>query len=424
MTVWQYAQLRVTRDDRLASSSWMIAWYGPDTTTQDTAEVYSEVVAELNRAGTQGWELVNVVAMDAGDGRYLSGERDWSLTRYTFRRPHDLRAARRAEPDQQGESPRSQPIRTGQPGPPQDDNLAGSMTAQPGTLVRLTAYWQPDREAGDETTEDLDPGSTPGRLLVRREAVRPGQADIAAIESFRVEYQKPGISADRRKEIEDAASDYAASWIEGQFGVTWWQTPQHLVLSQAADVLNGSAEWLCGLVKDPLADAASTIAAAGPLVDIGAGITANLATEPLTAPLEGAARACEIAGIVIGLATGTPPLVMACAHRLAHDETGRLLSRGFKQVITSIGADRDRKAAAVNNLPHPDHEPPAPKPFKPRLSHSPQPSQNPPGTAVPRPDPGPRPALRNPEPPQGPTSAPDAPRQPPSGPSGAPGGPG
>ena len=102
MTVWQYAQLRVTRDLRLtASGNWTIAWYGPDATTQDTAEIYSHVVAELNRAGTEGWELVNVAAMDAGDSGQRSGESDWSLTIYTFRRPHIPTVAKIAEPIQE-----------------------------------------------------------------------------------------------------------------------------------------------------------------------------------------------------------------------------------------------------------------------------------------------------------------------------------
>ena len=289
--MWQYAQLRVTLDDRLAvSGNWTIAWYGPDATTQDTAEAYSDVVAELNRAGTQGWELVNVAAMDTGDSGHRSGERDWSLTSYTFRRvrrPQEVTAATSAEPIQQGESLRSQLIRGGQLEHARDDSLAGSMTAEPGTLVRLTAYWLPDREPAGKTIKDRDPRSAAGHVLIRCEALRPRrQADIAAIESLRVEYQNPDIREDRREEIKTAAAGYAASWVEGQFGVTWWQTRQSFPLSQAADLLNGSAEWLRGLVEHPLAGAASTAGAAGPLVRIGAGITANFVTEQLTAPLD------------------------------------------------------------------------------------------------------------------------------------------
>lgn len=59
-------------------------------------------------------------------------------------------------------------------------------------------------------------------------------------------------------------------------------------------------------------------------------------TARLTAPLGDAARVCEIAGIVIGLVTGMHPLVMACAKRLAHDELGNMLARGFEQLINSI----------------------------------------------------------------------------------------
>ena len=347
MTVWQYAQLKVTHEDRLAASdNWTIAWYGPDATTQDTAEVYGDVVAELNRAGTQGWELIDVAAMDAGDSRHLSGERDWSLTGYTFRRPQDLTAAERAEPVQQGESPRSQPTRTGlHPLPAPDNTLAGSITAEPGTLVTLTAYWLPDGEPADRTIEDRDPGSALGRLLISRKTTPlRSQASLGLTESLRLGYEAPDITPEQREQIQAAAADYAASWIEDQLDATWWQTPQRLLLSQAADVLDGSAEWLRGLVEHSLSAAASTAGAAGPLVDIGAGITANLVTEPLTAPLEDTAQACEITGIVIGLATGAHPLVIACAHRLAHDEAGHLLSKGFEQVLASIDADHDPNA--------------------------------------------------------------------------------
>ncbi len=125
----------------------------------------------------------------------------------------------------------------------------------------------------------------------------------------------------------------------GQWGVTWWQTSQSFPLSRAADLLNGSAEWLRSLVEQPLAGIAADTGAEGPLVDIGAGITARFATAPLTGPPEGAARLCEVTGIIIGLVTGGHPLVLACAKRLAHDAADQLLSAGFKHIFGCTSAE-------------------------------------------------------------------------------------
>jgi hypothetical protein len=213
----------------------------------------------------------------------------------------------------------------------------------PAGLVRVTLYFLPDSAV--DGTHPHGMGSASGRLLIEREVARPhSQADYDRIESLRVQYENPHLSAREREGLKDAAGDYAASWVDGQWRVTWWQTVQSLPLSRAADVLDGSALWLRGMVEHPLADAASRAGAQGPLVDIGSGITANFVTAPLTRPLEGAARVCEVAGIVIGLATGMHPLVIACAKRLAHDELQRGIARGFEQIISSPGAGRERTA--------------------------------------------------------------------------------
>ena len=221
MTVWQYAQLRVTYDNRSeAGGRWTMAWHGPDATTQDTAGVYGDVVAELNRAGTAGWELVDVTTLAAGDSSHFSDETNWSLTRYTFMRPYDPMAAENPGLIQRADSPRSQPTRTGQPEHPLDDNLAGSMTAE-SAVVRLTGYWLPDRSRRWYHLRARG-RSASGRLLVKREAARvSSQADIDAIESFRSRHEKPHVSTGQREKIKAAAADYAASRVEGQFGVTW-----------------------------------------------------------------------------------------------------------------------------------------------------------------------------------------------------------
>ena len=421
MTVWQYAQLEVRYDSRSAESQWTITWHGLDASRQDTAGAYDAVVAELNRAGTEGWELADVAVLDVGDNRHFltSGTGDWSITRYTFRRPYDAAVATSTEPIPQplppagpapprvrrlppGEparpwaqlppptepalpgvqavtpaepagpgvqavtpaepaGPGVQPVTPAAPAGRQGADPAASAAAESVTLVRLTAYWLADSEPPGAAIEGRGQGLTVGRVLIRRGVARPrNQADVDAIESLRAECQDPGVSKERREQIAAAAADYAASRVEGQFGGTWWRTSQSFPLSQAADLLDGSAEWLRGLVDRPLDDAASVAGAAGPFVPIGAGITANFVTAPLTRPLEGAARACEIAGIVIGLVTGAPPLVLACAKRLAYDEIGQVLSGGFEQAITSIGAARDRTAGAAPDAKVQAPEPPRP----------------------------------------------------------------
>ena len=381
------------------------------------------MVAELNRAGAQGWELVDVASLHAGSNRTVltSGTNDWSITRYTFRRPYDAAAVTSTGPIPQQGRLQVQPSTPAEPAQPlrpatgslgtglgrrpqlhevtpsdlvgsQGADLAGSAAGEPVTFVRLTAYWLADGEPVGSAMRGRGRDLAAGLVLIRREVARPrGQADIDVIESFRVEYQDPGVTKDRREQIAAAAADYGASWVEGQFGVAWWQASGSFPQSQAADLLDGSADWLRGLVYHPLDDAASAAGAAGPVVYIGAGITANFVTAPLTRPLEGAACVFEIAGIVIGLATGALPLVLACAKRLAHHVIGQALSRGFEQVITSIGADRDRTAGTA-----PDAKIQAPEPTgsavppvtQRRLAPPPSPTR-PPRPWAPR-SPGPR----------------------------------
>jgi hypothetical protein len=296
MTAWRYAQLRVSYRNRLATDSgrWTIAWHGPDETTHDTAGAYDGVVAELNRAGTEGWELVDVATLDAGDGGCVPDRRDWSLTQYTFRRPYASAPVKSTELVQQAESPSWQPIGISQPADSQDGGLAGSGPTESPTLVKFTVFCKPDSISG----------SNAGRLQIKCEIAHLwSQADIDEIDPLRSAYQDYGTGNDRRDEIKAAAADYATSWTEGQFTVTWWETPQSFPLTKAAELLHGSADWLRQLVENPVADAASRVGIPGPLVPIGAGITANLVTARLIAPIEGAARVFEAAAIVIGLAT-------------------------------------------------------------------------------------------------------------------------
>ena len=332
--MWQYAQLTVTYDGRLAveGGEWTITWYGPGVTTVSKSRSYADVVARLNGAGDADWDLVDVAALDDGGNGHLSLGRDWSLTRYTFRRPSSAASSRpslatgQSEDLRQSES-RSADTETDHSAGPSPSGGGESAVGATVTAVRFAVYWQPDRGASGAT----------GRFVVAREAAR--LHDPAEIDTFiRLgwECDSPGVTRERREQIKAAAADYAASWTEGQWGDAWWQTPQGFPLSRAADLFDGSAEWLRSLIEHPTVDVLSAAGVDSPMVTIGAGVAANFVTAPVTAPLEGAARLCEIAGIVIGALTGMHALVMACGKRLAHDEAHRLLGKGFERVIGSF----------------------------------------------------------------------------------------
>jgi len=155
---------------------------------------------------------------------------------------------------------------------------------------------------------------------------------LIKINSLRTEYEGSDAS-DRAEALRAAAADYIAAQVENTLDISWWETSESFPLSDAADVLNSSAEWLRSLAERPLAAAAQAVGVGGPVVPIWAGITAQLATARLTAPLENAARICEIVGVLVGVATGMHPLVVACANRLAHDELVNALAGVFERAL-------------------------------------------------------------------------------------------
>jgi indole-3-glycerol phosphate synthase len=262
---------------------------------------------------------------------------------YSFKHPHFFTEAETAELIQEAQSPRSQPIRVGQPKSPKGDNLVEPRAAEP-ALVTLTSYWQ-DNEAvsGAPVGGESEPT---GRLLIEYKIARPrSRTDVDVIESLLVRCQDVDVDEIRRAQLKAAAADYVASLVERQWDVTWWATPQSLPSSEAADLLNGSAEWLRGLIEHPLANTPSTAGAEGPLASVAAGIASNFVAAWVAAPLENAVRIYEIVGVIGGAAQDLSPLVIVYAKRDVHDELGKVLARGFEQIVNSIGADRQRAPA-------------------------------------------------------------------------------
>jgi hypothetical protein len=211
-------------------------------------------------------------------------------------------------------------------------------------LIRVTCYALREEPAGRDPA-DPGPAQPATRFLIKRETVVTTSAAAPPAEALRHDYEQAGAGRERES-IRAAAADYAAQQIQGTVLVSLWQTQESFPVATAADFLDGSAGWLRGLVTDPLSGLVSGVGLPGPVASAGAGIGANFVTAPVTTPLEQAARVCEVAGIVFGVLTGLHPVVIACAKRLARDETGQALSAGFQRIMTFPDAVARPAAAA------------------------------------------------------------------------------
>jgi hypothetical protein len=218
-----------------------------------------------------------------------------------------------------------------------------NVRAPEGRIVKATIYILRNRVEDD--TESL---AAEACLLVRQEvAAAHDKADISKLESIRAEHQDAHADSDRWESLEKAAADYFSQQSEREANISWWETTQSFPLWDAANVLNGAADWLRSLVDRPLTEEAQASGAAGPVTPMMAGITANAATERLTRPLEDGAQICEVAGIVIGLALGMHPMVIACGKLLARDEIGRALSLVYEEILDMEPIGRARERALV-----------------------------------------------------------------------------
>ena len=89
MAKWEYALLVRRRMARVDAPGWEVTfhWYGPDGSMLDVTQFGETALAHLNRAGTQGWELVSV-----SENPSLEGTTE--LHRYHLKRPVVVAAPR------------------------------------------------------------------------------------------------------------------------------------------------------------------------------------------------------------------------------------------------------------------------------------------------------------------------------------------
>ncbi len=234
-----------------------------------------------------------------------------------------LRAARPAPP------PRSSP----EPGRQATFSAPPATVQDPATLITVTCYALRDPKA-DRAGRAAQPGEA-ARLVVRREVAVAAQVS-RPIETLRREYGQPGVHREHQDAIREAVANYAAQRVQGTVLVSLWQTERAVPVTDVAGLLDGSAGWLRGLVADPLSGLVTGAGVPGPAASAVAGITANFVAAPITTPLDKAARICELAGIVFGVATGLHPLVIASVKRLAYDEFGTAVSAAFEQAMTPL----------------------------------------------------------------------------------------
>ena len=316
---------------------------------QSVSENYSEgkqtVLELLNRFGADGWELASIQDHREGEAGFLLSDASRLFTVYTFKRPRVLLEEKNAQLIRSSEGSRSRRIRANQSAYTSSDKFVDSSSVAVASVIRFTVCWQ-DGDPAHGTANDS--GFTPaaGRLLIVSEVARArSQGEVEFIERLRVDYLNDDASEGWREDIRAAASEYMASAVQDQLAIKWFEVSQSFPLSNAAKLLNGSAEWLRGQVENPLADISASAGFEGPEIDIGAGIIANFVAAPVTKRLGKAARVCEIIGIVVGVATGAHPLVMACTKLFVHDKAKEVLSEGFENIFKSMSSIADSISA-------------------------------------------------------------------------------
>lgn len=100
------------------------------------------------------------------------------------------------------------------------------------------------------------------------------------------------------------------------------------------DAIEGASGGLQDAVGTPLRGAGGALGLSSGEAAFSAGVATNLILAPITGPLGEAATYIEVAGIIIGLATGAHPLVLACIKPLAHSQLEHALSQCFVKLIS------------------------------------------------------------------------------------------
>jgi hypothetical protein len=390
-------------------------------TRKSTAPLINEAVKELSKQierttgelGRQLQEITTRLQRDTGqirlDDRKIQGRLDHADSRIsnvasqleTIRRLAEQIGARQEQLSAELAVQRAD----GRAGEEASDAvLAGGSAAVSGPQLYVFGIIPTPVQSQVRIQVERYPGKLPTELL-------GDPADTSAI-IHRAEHDE--AFSDR---LSEAACDYfAAKWGDPAFELLTqrWRTLNTFPETAAAEVCNRIANGLNAIVEKPLEKAGTVIRLPGLEASTAAGIGSDLILQPVTQPLAQMAKLLEIAGVIVGLATGFHPLALSAAKMLAHDEFHAVVARGIReaagQVVKGLAGPAEApdlptvdRASEISAAPVP--APPSPD----RLARP-----NPASTAPQPPQPPPPPPPRVPQSP--PPPPPRVPQRPPLAP--------
>lgn len=212
------------------------------------------------------------------------------------------------------------------------------------------------------------------RLGIERTVVSVPKTRLDSVSSPRVPGQEraSGLEGPLSEVSSAAAASLATELTKSLAPSDRWLSAHSYAAEDIAQALDQVPGWLHQLVADPVQHAASQIGLPPPAGAAIGTVAAQAAFSRVTVPMARAARCCEIAGVVVGAATGLHPVAAACVKMLAHDVASKTLTRhltdlvkvpGWKTEGPSAPELRPPSAPAAEERPAPRIAPPhAPRP--------------------------------------------------------------
>ena len=135
-----------------------------------------------------------------------------------------------------------------------------------------------------------------------------------------------------------------------------WKASDDLSFAHAVNFLDDMTVNLHEAVRGSLEHLTSPLDIPAPADLAGADVMATLLTEPVAEPVKDLEHGLEIAGILLGLLTSSPTLVMTCTKYLIHDAIGSALANVFEKLEKAITAVEVHKQVTADDRPAPVSE--------------------------------------------------------------------